>query len=296
MIGRMTVSQTNRDFLADLGTNSRRLDEAQRQVSTGKRISSPADDPLGISQALRLRQDQASTAAWSSNIDDSQTWLSTTDTALDNATQVLQRARELAVQGANGALSTSARATLANEVQGLLGQMVEIGNTAVGGRSIFGGTKTQSPAFSSTGTFQGNTGAITRETGPSQVIQVNVTGQQLMGPGGSVSDVFTTLSQLASDLSSSNQAGIQGSLSTLDAHITNVNAIRGQVGARVNQLELSKSRFETQGIATSDQLSSIEDVDMAQAITDLKTREDLYRASLGVGGRVLQPSLLDFLR
>jgi flagellar hook-associated protein 3 FlgL len=296
MIGRMTVSQTNRDFLADLGTNSRRLDEAQRQVSTGKRISSPADDPLGIAQALRLRQDQASTAAWSSNIDDSQTWLSTTDTALDNATQVLQRARELAVQGANGALSTSARATLANEVQGLLGQMVEIGNTAVGGRSIFGGTKTQSPAFSPTGSFQGNTGAITRETGPSQVIQVNVTGQQLMGPGGSVSDVFTTLSQLASDLSSSNQTGIQASLSTLDAHITNVNAIRGQVGARVNQLELSKSRFETQGIATSDQLSSIEDVDMAQAITDLKTREDLYRASLGVGGRVLQPSLLDFLR
>jgi flagellar hook-associated protein 3 FlgL len=290
------MSTTVRNFLADLQSNSRMLDKAQHQVSTGKRINSPADDPIGITTSLRIRSGQASSSAWQSNIQDSITWLGATDTALGNGLDVMQRARELAVQGANGALSQSGRAIIADEIDQLAKQMVEVGNATLGGRFLFAGTKTQAPAFDSAGAYQGNAGNLTREIDLAATVDVNVTGSRLAGPGGATPDIFTALGQLAADLRSGNNAGIQTALTTLDAHITNINALRGEVGGKTNKLQMTLDRQSSNDISSLDQLSKVEDADMALAITELQSRENVYRASLGVGGRVLPPSLLDFLQ
>jgi flagellar hook-associated protein 3 FlgL len=296
MISRTTMSQTVRNFLADLHGNSRLLDRAQREVSTGKRILAPADDPLGIAAALRLRRDQAASATWQRNIEDSLTWLSATDVALGNALDVVHRARELAVQGANGALSASGRAIIADEIDQLVQQLVEIGNATLGGRHLFAGTKTQTPAFDAAGTYLGNGGQLVREIELGTTVAVNVTGDRLAGPGAPVPDVFATLTTLAADLSSGNLTGVQGALQTLDAHIANINGLRGEVGGRTNTLEVTLGRLRNVEVEYGNQLSTVEDADMALAITELKSRESIYRASLGVGGRLLPPSLLDFLK
>ncbi|MEW6583459.1 MAG: flagellar hook-associated protein FlgL [Actinomycetota bacterium] len=296
MISRTTLSTTVRNFLADLNGNNRLLDQAQRQVSTGKRISTPADDAIGITTSLRLRSDRASNAAWQSNIQDSLTWLSTTDTALANALDVVQRARELTIQGSNGALSQTGRGVIADEVDQLAKQMVEVGNATLGGRYLFGGTKTQTPPFTSTGTYQGNTGNLTREVDLASTTAVNVTGDRLVGPGGSTPNIFTALTTLATDLRNNNTAGVQGALATLDAHMTNLNALRGEVGGKTNKLEMTLDRHSATDLASLDQISQVEDADMALAITQLQSRETVYRATLGVGGRVLPPSLIDFLK
>lgn len=296
MIGRITANQTTRNFLADLHQTNRALEKAQREVSTGKRVTTPADDPLGISQALRLRQEGAGIAAFRSNLADSLTWMGTTDASLDSMTQVIARARELAVQGANGALSASGRATLAEEVDALRAQALEIANAQVAGRHLFAGTATQTVPFDAAGVYLGNTGGLLREVDAGSTLTVNITGDRLAGPGGGVLDLFATLDALATDLGASSTPGIQGALGSLDAHLGSVNALRGELAGKINRLELAASRFSLNEIANTDQLSSIENVDMAVAITELKTRESLYRSSLGVGGRVLQPSLLDFLR
>jgi len=296
MISRMTMGQTVRGFLADLHGNSRLLDRSQHEVATGKRITTPADDAIGISSALRLRRDQAAGQTYQKNIDDSLTWLSATDVALGNALDVVHRARELAVQGANGALSTTGRSIIADEIDQLAKQMVEVGNASLGGRYLFGGTKTLAPPFDPAGNYLGNTGQVTREIELGATVAVNTTGNRLTGPGAPTPDIFTTLTTLAADLRSGNVNGVQNALNTFDAHLTNVNALRGEVGGKINKLEMSLSRQANFEIDAAEQLSKIEDVDMAEAITELKSRENVYRASLGVGGRVLPPSLLDFLK
>jgi flagellar hook-associated protein 3 FlgL len=298
MVSRMSSEQMSRNFLADLQGNYRSLADTQRQVSTGKRIITPSDDPVGIAIALGLRRDQRAGEAWSRNIDDSLTWLNTTDRALGQALDVVQRARELAVQGGNGTLSAESRALIAAEVDSPKSQFVEIGNSSLGGRHIFGGTATDSPPFdpaTETAVTPVNTALINREVAQGSVISVNITADRLQDPPGATADIFTVLTTLSTALQTSDFDGITQSLGALDAHQDNISALRGEGAAKINRLELTASRFEAQRIATGDQLSRIEDVDMAKAITDLSMKESVYRAALATGARVMQPSLIDFL-
>lgn len=299
MVGRMSSNQAVQNFLSDLQGNYRGLTDAQRTLSTGKRINSPSDDPVGIAMGLSLRRDQSATAAWSRNVADSQTWLDTTDNALSQALDVVQRARELAVQGGNGTLSTNARALIANEVMTLKSQFVEIGNSSLGGRFIFGGTATDTAPFDATAetaTTPINTGLISREVSQGSVMSVNITADRLQDPPGATGDIFTVLDGLVTALQTGDSNALATSLSALDVHQGNISALRGEGAAKINRLELTASRFESQKIATGDQLSKIEDADMAQAITDLSMRETVYNAALATGARVIQKSLVDFLQ
>ena len=299
MVGRMSSNQAVQNFLTDLQVNYRGLTDAQRTLSTGKRINSPSDDPVGIAMGLSIRRDQSATAAWSRNVADSQTWLNTTDTALAQALDVVQRARELAVQGGNGTLSSNARALIANEVTTLKSQFVEIGNSSLGGRFIFGGTATDTAPFDATAeaaTLPINTGAISREVSQGSVMSVNITADRLQNAPGATGDIFTVLDALATALQTGDSNAIATALTDLDAHQGNISALRGEGAAKINRLELTASRFDSQKIATGEQLSKIEDADMAQAITDLSMRETVYNAALATGARVIQKSLVDFLQ
>lgn len=298
MVGRMSSNQAVQAFLSDLHASYRGLSEAQRTLSTGKRINSPSDDPIGIAIGLGLRRDQSAIEAWSRNVEDSQTWLSTTDSALGQALEVVQRARELAVQGGNGTLSVNARALIANEVQTLKSQFVEIGNSSLGGRHIFGGTATDAAPFDAVAgaaVTPVNTGRIDREVSQGSVMSVNITADRLQGPPGPTPDIFAVLDGLAAALQSGDSNAISTALGDLDAHQDNISGLRGEGAAKINRLELTASRFEVQRIATGEQLSKIEDADMARAITDLSMRETVYNAALATGARVIQKSLVDFL-
>lgn len=298
MISRMASDQAVRNFLSDLDGNYRALSQAQRQVSTGKRVLTPSDDPVGISLALGLRRDQGATEAWGRNIADSLTWLDTTDRALGQGLDVVQRAHELAVQGGNGTLSTDARALIADEVETLKSQFVEVGNSSIGGRYVFGGTQTDRPPFDPA-TEQAvapvNTALMNREVAQGSVISVNITADRFQQAPGQP-DIFAVLDGLSAALRANDSTAIGTALSQLDAHQDNISALRGEGAAKTNRLELTQSRFEAQKIATTEQLSSIEDADMAQAITDATMRESVYRSALAVGAKVIQPSLVDFLR
>lgn len=297
MIGRMSSQQVVNDFLGNLRANERATARVQRELATGKRINTPSDDPVGIAMSLSLRRDMGAVAAWNRNIDDSLTWLGTTDRALEQALEVVSRARELAVQGGNGTLSDAARALIAEEVDSLTAQIGEIGNSSLGGRYIFGGTDTGTPPFAAGALVTPvNTERIRREVGQGAVVEINVTADRLIGPGGATPDVMATFSGLSAALRSGDAAALGTALSQLAAHGDHVSALRGEGAATINRLELTKNRFEQQGIAVTDQLAQIEGVDMAAAITELKMRENTMQATLAVGARIIPSSLLDFLR
>ena len=299
MIGRMATEQAVRNFLSDLQGNYRSLADSQRQVSTGKRVLTPSDDPVGVSIGLGLRRDMSATDTWNRNVDDSLTWLNTTDSALGQALEIVQRARELAVQGGNGTLSDASRQLIASEVAGLRGQFVEVGNSSLGGRFIFGGTATDTPPFdpaTAAAAVPINTGLINREVSPGAVMAVNITADRLQDPPGATPDIFQTIQDLSNALQTNDTTGISTALDRLDAHQDNISALRGEGAAKINRLELTQSRFQAQTIALGEQRSKIEDVDMAEAITTLTMRESVYKAALATGARVIQPTLVDFLR
>lgn len=299
MIERMSSGQMSRTYLSDLRGIYSRLADAQQQITTGRTMLKPSDDPVGISIALGLRRDQAATDAWSRNIDDSLTWLDTTDRALGQALEVVQQAAEMAVQGGNGALPTDARALIANAIRGLKGQFAEVGNSTLGGRHLFAGTGTDTAPFDSTTgalNLPVNTELLTREIAQGSLVSINTTADRLAGPGGATPDIFTVLDGLANAVQSGNSAGIGTAMADLDAHMVNINALRGEVGAKVNRLELTADRFASQRVATAEQQGNLEGADIAKAMISFTERQNVYSAALAVGARISQQSLMDFLR
>lgn len=299
MISRMSSGQIAGAYVSDLRGIYSALADAQQAVTTGKRMLRPSDDPVGIALSLGLRRDAASVAAWQRNIHDSLTWLGTTDNSLGQALEVVQKAAELAVQGGNGTLSQEARDLVADAVEGLKSQFVEVGNSSLGGRFIFAGTATDTRPFdpvAEVATAPINTGLVTREVSRGAVVSVNITADRLQGPGGPVPDIFTALDDLAAALRANDSDAISGALDVFDAHMDNISMLRGEVAAKINRLELTSSRFDSQRIATDEQLSELEGVDMAEAIITFGQREIVYKAALAAGARITQPSLMDFLR
>jgi len=299
IIGRVTNNQISDNFLLDLNRNQRSLADVQRTVASGKRVLQASDDPVAASQAVRLRAELTRIDAWQANIDDGVTWTQAADAALGSAGDIMQRVRDLAMQGANGAMSPAARANLAQEVSQLRSQLVQVGNTNIAGKYIFAGTTTDVAPFDPTtfaATVPISTGAITREIGAGATVQVNITAGQFQGPGGPTPDIFTLLGQIATDLQSGAIGAVSSALDDIDAHISNMSTQRAVVGGAQNRMEIARDQLEQARITMSEQISANEDADMAGAITDLTTRETALRAALSVGSRLLPNSLLDFLR
>jgi flagellar hook-associated protein 3 FlgL len=224
------------------------------------------------------------------NIEHSKDWLNSSESALNNGGKVLQRGRELALYGANGSLSTTDRKALANEVDELHKELMNIANTKLGDRHLFSGQKTDTPAFAQDGTFQGDTRAIEREIGPDTTMQVNANGKKVF------EDAIDRLDKLKEHLNNEDETGLQEDISELDKAIDLNVQERTQIGAKVNRLDLANNRIKEEKIQTQELLSKNEDVDIAKTITNLKMQESVYRASLSVGARVMQPTLVDFIK
>lgn len=145
---RITLTRINTDVQLGIQANGGRLDDIMTQISTGKAINQASDDPVGTSKTLRLHSQTSRYDQYYRNMQDGQTWLSTADTALRNGNDSLQRANELAIQGANSTYSATERSYLRNEVRVLTDQVLYIASTSVKGEYIFSGTRTDKPPFS----------------------------------------------------------------------------------------------------------------------------------------------------
>lgn len=294
MIERTTQQGMQRSSLAILQSHLRRLSTLQTQASTGKSFAKPSEDPAGTMDAMRIRADQRANAQYQRNIDNGLGWLTTIDTALSTTSSLLRRARELTVEGANtGALGSTSREALATELEATADALRDQSNATYLGRSVFAGTSDASVAFDDTGTFQGVAGdGVLRRVAEGTSVRVDSDGAAVFGTGGG--SVFALLQQIAADLRAGQD--VIGHLDAIDQHMDTVGKETASVGARYNRLEAASESIETQKVALASQLTGVEDVDLAETITELKLQEVAYSASLSATQRVLQPSLLDFLR
>ena len=430
---RITNGMMVTNMLRDITRNQERMDALNRNLSTGKKFLKPSDDPLGVSKSLRLSTDISTMAQFKRNVEDSQSWLATTETATDNMIEILQKVRELTVQGANETNSSTERGAIATEIGQLKDQLINIGNTSYAGSYIFSGYKTDKPLLKEDGSYDlGGSDLSNKEImdvnlGIGDKFGLNFVGQRIFGvvkspadidspisqgvevyslvgestdlatspitfngtdsfdisygstppklisfvpivappynnlqvmvneiqakinsdfsplasgilvevknnqlsfnsdkpliinnspsmpdlgiPSGSVSDklgltvksgeetqLIGMLKQLVTDLNGGNQTEITKALKRLDAHLVNINAVRSEIGVKSNRLELTSNRIDDDTMNLTELLSKNEDADMAEVIMNLKMEENVYKSSLSGGARIIQLSLLDFLR
>jgi flagellar hook-associated protein 3 FlgL len=300
-IQRVTQHMITNRSMANLQGSLARLSKTQEQLSTGRVINRPSDDPVGTTTAMRLRSSMAQAAQHQRNAEDGAGWLQMVDTTLTGSTEILRRAKELALQGINGANGPSAMAALGQEVSGLREALLSSANTTYLGRPIFGGVTAGRTAYDASGTYVGTPGAgVMRTVATGDRVRVDQDAAAAFGPNTPgnppTGDVFADLAQLASDLSSGNITGVRSGLGALDAGLDRMTSALADVGTRANRLDRAIEAAKDATLTQTQSLTEVENVDLAAATMQLKMQEVAYQAALGATSRVIQPSLLDFLR
>jgi flagellar hook-associated protein 3 FlgL len=302
---RVTQSILNQNMLNNLQQNNRLMEKYQNQISSGKKVTKPSDNPVTVVRGMTYRSSLNDVDQYKRNADDGFAWMTTTDDALNEVTSVMQRVRELTVQGLNGTNDPNARYAIAEEINQLKEHLGEIANSQIAGKYIFAGTDLKNPPFrfskddpNAEGTpkafLNENKESFNVQVGQTNNVQINVLGTNVFnndGDGG----IFKVLTGIV-DYFHSPEAGTNDQLAQLDGQIDNLLKERSELGARMNRMELSISRLDGLEISTTSLVSKEEDVDISRAIIDLKSQENVQRAALSIGARIIQTSLVDFLR
>ena len=300
---RVTTLMSSSATLRDLNDGLSRLSRLQNQLSSGKQITRPSDDPYGTSRSLALRGELGGLDQFQRNVDDGTGWLNTSDTALGQMSDVLARVRELLVDGGNDTAGPSARSAIADEIDQLAESVKQEANVQYGGRYVFSGTATDTAPYALGGAdrYAGDAGTITRAIGPQVELGITTDIRQLLGDGQAARDdkLLNTLRDISDHLRGGTPAdadALRGTdLQQLDANLDVLNGIRADVGARTNRLAIASSRLSGLALNSTKLLSDTEDADMAQTITQYTTQQAAYSAALKAGANIVQTSLLDFL-
>lgn len=296
----MAINRVTQNMMMDrsylsLQTGLNRLAKTQEQLSTGRIINRPSDSPTDATSAMRIRSAMSDQSQYVRNSEDGLGWLGQIDSTLTSVLGQLRRVKELGLQGANAANSSlQAREALAVEVDQIRESMIGSANATYLGRPVFGGVVNGEAAYSPDGTYIGVEGDVVRTVARGIKLPVNVNGPEAFGPPGA--SVFDDLAELSASLRSGDEVALRGKLDDVDANLTRVATVLGDVGARYNRVDRAvlAARDLTLSLATS--LSELENVDLARATMDLKMNEVAYQAGLAATARLVQPSLSDFLR
>jgi flagellar hook-associated protein 3 FlgL len=284
--------------LLDLQRAQSSAADTQHQVSTGQRINSASDDPVGIADALRRRDDLGRLDTYDRNATDATSWLQTGDTSLQQITDSLHRVQELTVQGANAATDAKGRQAIADEIGQIVASIKDTANARIGDQYIFGGTATTPPySAGATDAYGGDSGVVARTIGPGVSVQVNVTGGSLLGSGGGDGKLLDVLRTIQANLTSGNTGALGTTdLQALSGQVDAVSAARATLGTVQNRVDAASDRISDAKTTTSKLLDDVQNVDMAEALTRLSTQQTALTIALKASGSVLQgPSLMDFL-
>lgn len=296
-ITQRTVSTT---MMTGLQANLGRMHTLQEQLSSGKAVSRPSDSPVKTVEAMQFRAGLRRTEQYVRNADDGLALLGTTDAALTDGLGMARRVRELTLQGLNDTIDAAGRKALATEIRNLRDGLLGVANTSYLDRPVFGGNTASADAFDrTTGGYLGDTAVVTRTVAPGTAVPVTVPGSTAFGADGSPQQVLAVLDGLASALEASGpgmHAALEDGLVNLDRAIDTLITTLGEVGARFNRLESARRASEELLLRMTTSLSEVEDIDLPKTIVDLQMQEVAYKAALGATARVVQPSLLDFLR
>jgi len=299
---RITNNMLINNMINYIGNSMVRMNKLQSQLATGKKIQVPSDDPVVAARALKLRTDVAEIEQYQKNLKDARSWLERTESVLNDIGEIFQRLMELAT-GSDGMENAEDLRATKMEVEQLRAQLINLANSTYAGRYIFSGYKTDKEFMNPDGTFAVdvlNSEIIYYEIGLSDSININVLGGDLFNGGGDAAaggtgKFIADIDSFITALDTADYDALRNIVSLFTDDLNNVLRLRADVGARINRLELTENRMLNDRLNFTKLMSENEDVDMTETIMNLKNEENVYRAALAGGARIIMPSLVDFL-
>lgn len=307
---RITNSMMVNSFNRNLQTNSRKMEKLQNQIATNKKNSRLSDDAVSVVKILDAKTKKNDVAQYERNLDDAAALLTNTETALNEANEIIKRIYELAVYAANDPLGQEERAAISDEVNQLRDQLLTLGNATIGEKYIFGGYNVTSAPFAADADSDeitvnnmdmiggdGDTEYIFYEIGMGIDFDVAISGSAFMGLGEDA-NMWYVLNEFGKELQNPEQSyeSLSSFIPKLQGIQNNILTQLAEVGGRRARIDMMKDRYAVDAINYTQMLSDVQDLDQAKGIMDFSMAEAVYRSALGVGGRVLPPTLLDFLR
>jgi flagellar hook-associated protein 3 FlgL len=290
-IARVTQRSMSDVALRGLQEALSRTQRLQEELSSGRRVSRPGDDPAAAVAAMKLRSHRQADEQYLRNAHDASGRLAAADKALTTTSERLTRARELIVQSQNGAISDSGRQALGSEIAAIRDDVIDLLNTRWLDRPVFGGTIPGTDAVDkSTGAYIGDDAEILSRISRDATIRVDVRGTDIGA------DVLPGLLASAAEHVAAGSGDVPADLTALDDAITTVLRALGDVGARASRIETTKTKVDSERLDLTARISENEDVDLPETIMNLESQKVAYQAALGAAAKVLQVSLSDYLR
>lgn len=329
---RVTNKMLSNNFLCDMQNNLQNLKTIQKQLSSGKEISKPSDDPFKVARAMQLQTDINSNKQYNENIKDTLNWLDQTDTGLNQLGNQTQRIRELMVSAGNAAYGSDERKKIKDEINGIVSNMSQTLNTSFDGKYVFGGTRgTSKPVGikedgenniityinrdrTNLDTAENSMGErLVTEISQGVTVEYNVTSTDVLefkDEDGNSQDVRSILENIVKHLdgkvetsegnweekeSDATSAIVGDDLEDMDAMLNNILKLRSQVGAKINSMESAKEKNLDENVNLTEILSETEDIDITEKTMQYATAQTVYLAALQTSAKVLQPTLMDYL-
>ncbi len=293
---RVTQSMLSNNMLRNLSSSYNKMGTLQEQITSGKKITRPSQDPVVAIKGIGYRTDLGKVEQYQRNLGEVHNWLDSSDDALDKVGLALQRVQELVIDAANDTKTPEDRLKIEKEIDQIRNQIQDLGNTKVGDKYIFSGTKTLSPLYD--GSY------LTAKASASFINDINIEvydGVEIKVNTNGIG-TFDEIDEMLNDLQMILKAD-PAAIGTYDSLISDINTnqnivlgSRADIGARQNRVDMMENRLGTQEVIVTKQLSNNEDIDYEKSISEMITQESIHRASLSVGARIIQPSLMDFLR
>ncbi len=290
--------------------NRSTLFNVQQKIAENRRLIYLSDDPRSSEKASQIKTGQSEVSQFKRNILFGKASLDLTENALNGINDTLVRAKELAIQMANGEVSASDRKAAAAEVNELFKQAVGYANTKLGGEYIFSGFKSDTAAYTDDGVWQGDAGTRLVRIGQSEKMQINEIGSNVFGNRVTVgtvppappatyvsgSSIMEDLAQFRAALENNDVSGIQKTIDAMDLGQAKVVQSQASVGTRTKHMGVTDSSLLNLSTSLTAQLSDIQDLDIAQMAIDLAKQEAVLSASIQVAGRITSMTVLDAVK
>jgi flagellar hook-associated protein 3 FlgL len=286
------------DLLAALNKSQLETQQAMLEISSGRSVNQPSDNPTAAALLVENNDQATFNSGYLQSIGTVQGQLSTADSTLSSVVTALQRAISLGVEGANGTLSDSDRASIANELQGIQSQLVSLANASYEGRFVFAGTNTNTPPFVIDNTvpsgvsYVGNTDVNQVSIGNGNKLAVNQPGSQLFSAPGN--DVFLAINGLIQALQSN--TGIGAAVTSLGAANSYLSAQRVFYGNAANQAQSQSTYLNAAKLQIAQQQNTLGGADLAAAATNLARSQIDTQATLATISKLTQNNLFSYLK
>ncbi|MFD1204780.1 flagellar hook-associated protein FlgL [Sporosarcina contaminans] len=302
---RVTQSMLSNNMLRNLSNSYSKMGRLQDQLTTQKKVNRPSDDPVVAMKGMAFRMQVDKVEQYQRNLGEVHNWLDTSDDALDQVGEALKRLQELVVDASNDTKTQDDREKILEEIKQLRTQIQDLANTKVGDKHLFSGTNTGTPLFVDgemvdPADYPGLGNDVTIGVFDGVQLKVNTNGNELF------SNIDEMMESIINKIDKLNADGtpaddptgeeISSFLTDIDKQQNAVLEARADIGARQNRAEMMEHRLDTQEVISKKQMSENEDIDIEQVITEMITQESVHRVALSVGARIIQPSLVDFLR